>query len=120
MLCIVDPYTTDRESTSKFFNRIGYSVAEFATGDGLLNSDGLQGDVTAVVAELDLPDMSGIELARELRERKPELAIIILTRSDDVVSAVQAHKSEVDAVISKPYVARQPATCLAALVATKH
>jgi len=116
MLCIVDPYPEDRQAVSEFIARLGYRVQEFATAASLLLVQEAENDITGVVAELDLPDMTGIALAEAIHRLRPDIPVIILTRSSDIASAVQAHKSKVDAYMPKPFVERRLAACLAELL----
>jgi two-component system response regulator NreC len=57
-------------------------VGEAAAGDqGFSMADELQPDV--VLLDISLPDLSGIEITRRLKERLPEVRVLILTFHED-------------------------------------
>src|SRR5690606_20096324 len=57
----------------------------------------------AVVSDWKMPGMDGIELLRRLRERWPELPVILLTAHGDVPSAVQAMRAGAFDYVTKPF-----------------
>lgn len=67
-------------------------VGEAGTGtDALKRIPAVQPDV--VLLDVNLPDMSGVEVARALRDRVPGVRVVMLTVSDrhqDLIAAVQA------------------------------
>lgn len=60
-------------------------------------------EVGAVLIDLALPDMDGLELLRELRALHPGLPCFILTAEDRVASAVQAMKAGAEDYFTKPF-----------------
>lgn len=64
----------------------------------------------AVLLDIRLPDMSGLEVAARIREITPRPKIILMSGYDDAVSEAKQAKLEVFTVIEKPvplwYVAR--------------
>ena len=56
---------------------------------------------TAVILDLGLPDMKGIDVCRKLREKYPDLAIIILTAYSDPKYALEAEVAGASAFVSK-------------------
>jgi DNA-binding NtrC family response regulator len=55
-----------------------------------------------VVSDVRMPDVSGIELLRLLRERAPDLAIILMTAFDDMATVVEAMKHGAVEFLVKP------------------
>src|SRR4030042_1114869 len=45
-----------------------------------------------VVSDVRMPDVSGLELLRLLRERAPDIAIVLMTAFDDMPTVVEAMK----------------------------
>lgn len=56
---------------------------------------------TVVILDLGLPDMKGIDVCRKLREKYPDLAIIILTAYSDPKYALEAEVAGASAFVSK-------------------
>jgi DNA-binding NarL/FixJ family response regulator len=93
-MLIVDDHEVVREGLAAVLARQpGFEVVAQAStgGEALELVDRLVPDL--VVLDLGLPDISGIELCREVRARYPDTRIVILTGSDEednVLSAVIA------------------------------
>jgi two-component system response regulator AtoC len=56
----------------------------------------------AVVTDLMMPDMDGIELTRQLRSMDPHLPIFVLTASAEMASAIAALKAGATDYLTKP------------------
>lgn len=77
-------------------------------------SDGLAGLQEALAAEFDLivvdlqlPKLTGFDVCKELRNKKPTLPIIILTSRSDEVDKVLGLEMGADDYITKPFGARE-------------
>jgi DNA-binding NtrC family response regulator len=62
-----------------------------------------QGRPDAVIADIRMPGMSGLELLARLRERLPELPVIIMTAHSDLDSAVSAYQGGAFEYLPKPF-----------------
>lgn len=78
-----------------------------------------RGPFDAVVADLNLPDGSGLDLVVRLRERETPVAVVMLTGSGDERSAVAALKVGVDDYLPKrgDYIQRLPGVLESAVAA---
>jgi two-component system nitrogen regulation response regulator GlnG len=56
-----------------------------------------------VIADIRMPDMSGLELLARLRERAPDLPVIIMTAHSDLDSAVSAYQGGAFEYLPKPF-----------------
>lgn len=61
------------------------------------------GNVSLVLLDLHLPDGNGSELLREIRERDPNLPVILLTANDTDADIVQGLEQGADDYITKPF-----------------
>ena len=65
----------------------GFRVLEAGNGKAALDILARDGAVDAVLSDLAMPEMGGRELARRLREQRPELPIVFMSGyTDDIVS----------------------------------
>lgn len=55
-----------------------------------------------VIADVNMPDMDGIELLKRIRELRPQMPILIITGYGDVPMAVKAFKAGAIDFIEKP------------------
>jgi putative nucleotidyltransferase with HDIG domain len=56
----------------------------------------------AIVCDLNMPGMTGMELLAEVRRRSPHIAFLVATGLDDVRAGIQAMKSGADDYLVKP------------------
>lgn len=59
--------------------RRGYSISETTTAQDALESCGKNGHLDLLIADVNLPTSSGIEVALQLKERIPNLKIILIS-----------------------------------------
>ena len=86
----------------KALQRDGLAVNVFDSALGVI--DALrQGKPDAVIADIRMPGMSGLELLARLRERLPELPVIIMTAHSDLDSAVSAYQGGAFEYLPKPF-----------------
>ncbi len=60
-------------------------------------------NIDVVLLDLKLPGASGLEILKQVRERKPEAAVIVITGYATVQSAVQAMKLGAYDYVTKPF-----------------
>ena len=83
-------------------NEEGYAVDLAMTGESALSKiDGDSFDL--LVADLRLPDMDGMNVIRELKNRSPETETIIITGYPTVPTAVDSAKIDVFEYLRKPF-----------------
>jgi DNA-binding response OmpR family regulator len=71
--------------------------------------------IDVVVLDVGLPDMSGLDVARRLRRRKSEVAILMLTARDTVGDRVTGLDAGADDYLVKPFAYEELAARLRAL-----
>ena len=100
-ILVVDDDASARSALKELFRSEGYEVDMAA--DGLLALERLaEQPPDLVVTDLDMPNMGGRELLRELQERNRELPVIVLTSAVELTSAVDAMRGGAADYLTKP------------------
>jgi len=98
---IVDDEFSMRDSLVHWFEKDGYRTGSAQDGhEALQRLD--EHDWDAVLLDIKMPGMDGLELQRRIREVDPELPIIMITAFASVDSAVQALKEGAFDYVTKP------------------
>jgi len=84
----------------------GYVVQAAGSGEEALQQ-AVAAPPDAVILDLVLPDMSGLAVCKELREKVGYLPILMLTAKDDVVDKVLGLEMGADDYITKPFSLRE-------------
>ncbi len=104
-LLIVEDEESLRELLSTAMNELGYSIetAEhgLAAAERLLNGGGA--DLDAILLDLNLPGMNGIEVLRSVRRIRPGMPVIIISGNVGREQREQLDQLGVGDVIVKPY-----------------
>jgi PAS domain S-box-containing protein len=80
----------------------GHQVTEATTGaEAIARLD--KGEFDLMVCDLGLPELSGLHVARWVKEFRPELPVIIATGYAEMIAEEDYHKARIDDVIRKPY-----------------
>ncbi|TWB54521.1 response regulator transcription factor [Nitrospirillum viridazoti] len=101
-LAIVDDDEAVRDALSALFQAEGYPVATYPSAIGFLEA-GADSVPGCVIADINMPGMTGLELQAELARRSCPLPMIILTGQGDVPKAVTALKAGAVDFIEKPF-----------------
>lgn len=88
------------EPLARAFGREGYEVRNHGTARSALNE---VEDADLVVLDLGLPDMDGLDVAREIRSRGLEMPILILTARTDEADMVIGLDAGADDYVTKPF-----------------
>ena len=100
-LLVVDDDSLIRRSLAEMLRGEGYAVSEASTGAEALRVFA-QVAPDLVITDFNMPEVDGLQLLRELRARKPELPVILVTGYGTVEQAVEAMKSGAYDYVSKP------------------
>jgi DNA-binding NtrC family response regulator len=98
---IVDDEFSMRDSLVHWFDKDGYRTGSAQDGREALQRLDEQ-DWDAVLLDIKMPGMDGLELQKRIREVDPELPIIMITAFASVDSAVQALKEGAFDYVTKP------------------
>ncbi len=101
-ILIVDDEQSYRQLLTHVFELDGHSVRTARNGrEGLEALDTEPADV--VVSDVKMPDMTGIEMLRAIRETQPDLGLILMTAFSSVENAREAFKLGAEDFIEKPF-----------------
>lgn len=100
LLCIED--NTELVDSLRHFLAAGSNIASATTGkDGLRLANKHQYD--AVILDLGLPDLSGIDVCLELRRSDARLPILVLSGTRDTSTKVALFEAGADDYMTKPF-----------------
>ena len=101
-ILILDDEPVVREVLRTVLGRAGFRTKEAATAaEGLARMEGEGIDV--LLLDLMLPDRPGLEVLAEVRERHPEIPVIVITAYSSVESAIAAMKEGAFHYVPKPF-----------------
>src|SRR5581483_3713823 len=93
---------TDLVESLRHFLGAGSKITNATTGqEGLAQA--AAGHYDAVVLDLGLPDMSGLEVCLQLRRTDAQLPILVLSGSKDASTKVALFEAGSDDFLSKPF-----------------
>jgi DNA-binding NtrC family response regulator len=101
-ILVVDDEPNMRWVLTQALEQAGYSVQSADSGDAALGVVS-RAPVDLVVLDLKLKSEDGLTILRRLRERRPELVVIILTAYGTVANAVEAMQLGAADMLRKPF-----------------
>lgn len=99
---VVDDDEAVRDSVQLLLETEGYRAVSLASAQALLDRLA-PAESGCVIADVRMPDMTGLELQDRLSERRANLPVIIVTGHADVPMAVRAMKAGAVDFIEKPF-----------------
>jgi DNA-binding NtrC family response regulator len=101
-ILIIDDEAAIRESLETLLDLEDYSIESAENGEeGLARLASRPFDL--VLLDFALPDMNGLEVLAEIRDRDPQLAVIMITAYGTVENAVRAVQAGATNFIQKPW-----------------
>lgn len=103
---IVDDEPSIRRALRTTFGTLGFDITEAVTGEQALpllraaNFD-------AVLLDINMPGMGGVQACREIRRQFPHLAVLMLTVRDSEDDKVEALEAGADDYVTKPFPIRE-------------
>ena len=99
---VIDDDVSMREAISRLLNAVGLRTQTFASARDFLNSR-LPDVPGCVVLDVRLPDLSGLDLQREMVGRGIHVPIVFITGHGDIPMSVQAMKAGAVEFLTKPF-----------------
>src|SRR6185503_8563677 len=100
-ILVVDDDALVRNLLQKVLVHAGYEI--LTAENGKLGLERVVASVNMVVLDIGLPDMSGMEVLKKLRETHPQLPVLMLTGENDVQKVVEAIKLGAYDYLTKPF-----------------
>jgi len=116
---VVDDEEQVRDLLCEHLSLEGYVCRSCPTGDDALNVLA-QESFDVVVSDFRMPGMSGLALLRQVRQKYPCLAFVMITVEDDVRVVVEAMKQGASDYLLKPSQIRSAAASVERAAAKKH
>src|SRR5262245_54220347 len=98
---VVDDDVRVRDALASLLASAGFEVVAFASATEFLNAEKPDAP-SCLVLDLELPDINGLELQKDLAEREAP-PIVFVTGHGDVSSSVKAMKAGAVEFLSKPF-----------------
>lgn len=95
---VVDDDEMVRSTLTRLLTLNGHDIECASSGAEALSMFG-ENDYDVVFTDFGMPEMTGAELSRKLKERNPDLPVILLTGYTETQTALD----EVDGILSKPF-----------------
>lgn len=118
-ILIIEDYGPLRLSIAQRLKEEGYTVDDTADG-----SDGLwmatENTYSLVLLDLNLPTLHGLDVLRKLRDKKPELSVLIATAKDAIEDRVAGLDAGADDYLVKPFSLDELSARVRALVRRTH
>ena len=111
VIFVVDDDASVRAATSKFLRSHGYTVEAYSSAEHFLQS-GRSNGASCVIADLQMPGMSGLELLTMMRARGNRAPFIFITAFPDEASRARALKAGAICFLAKPFAGPTLITCL--------
>src|SRR5258708_25924968 len=101
-LMIVDDDVEMRTLLAEYFRRLGFEVAEKESGIAALQT-ATTDHFDCFILDVAMPEMSGLELLKKLRERGNETPALFLTAHDLLDDKVAGFEAGADDYLAKPF-----------------
>ncbi len=100
MVWVVDDDPAIRELLTFIVTGAGYEVDSFSSGSEILANSAEPPD--AILLDLMMPEVDGVEVLKEVNRRHPKLPVIMVTADNDVRRAVEVTKLGAYDYLTKP------------------
>jgi len=102
IVAIVDDDLSFREGVSSLIRAAGWKVETFASAEEFLAHPRAEAP-SCLLLDLQLPDLSGLDLQKRMAEGNLDIPIVFLTGHGDIPASVQAMKAGAVEFLTKPF-----------------
>ena len=100
-ILIVDDEKVQRDTLAIYLNKKSYNVLSAASGKEALDVI-VSNSIDIIITDQKMPEMSGLELAGLVKDKHPNISVVIITAFGSIEDAVNAMKDGVEDYITKP------------------
>ena len=111
VISVVDDDVSVRVATDNLLSALGYIVHTFASAEDFLRSTHFS-DTSCVIADVQMPTMSGVELQALLLARGQRLPFIFITAFPDESVRARVQKIGAICLLTKPFDRQSLIKCL--------
>ena len=111
VISVIDDDASVRAATNNLLTSHGYMVHTFASADDFLQSARV-GDSSCIIADVQMPVMSGLDLLTNLRARGKDTPFIFITAFPDDTTRARALQAGATCFLSKPFAGPNLISCL--------
>lgn len=105
-----------RSFVSINLKREGYEVIEAGTGSEAIEKLNTEKNISVALLDIMLPDMSGIDICKYIRENYDNIGVIMLTAKSQEEDKIEGFVSGADDYIIKPFSIKELLVRVAALI----
>lgn len=102
ILLVIDDEAGSRESMAIALEKAGHTVRSFDDAREALDFFGQRGGAGLAICDLRMPKFDGLSFLHEVREKKLDLGVVLVTGFGSVESAVEAMRIGADDYLTKP------------------
>jgi FixJ family two-component response regulator len=102
VISVVDDDASVRVGTENLLTSLGYIVHTFASADAFLRSSHFD-ETSCVIADVQMPGMSGVELQTVMLARAHRVPFIFITAFPNETAGAQALKAGAIGFLTKPF-----------------
>jgi FixJ family two-component response regulator len=110
-IAIVDDDESVREAIGALIRSLGYRAIAFAGAEELLASGG-RCEISCVIADMQMPGLSGLSLHRQLAACAKRIPTILITAYPDERMRRHAQEAGVTCFLTKPFAEEDFLACL--------
>ena len=119
VIAIVDDDHSVREALASLVRSLGYAAIAFDCAEDLLKSK-RRGGLSCLIADVQMPGMTGLELHQQLSASGKRIPTILITAYPDDRVRERALAAGIIGYLSKPFVEEDLLTCVRSALTSAH
>lgn len=101
-IVIIDDMEPIRRTFEMLLKASGFTVSAFSSGTQALQNADVLISSDCVILDFQLPDMDGLELCKQLRQKSIDIPVVIVSGSISDQNAQKLHTAGVEKILFKP------------------